>query len=194
MKHREAEDGLKLAVSVGHRRDIALGDLDLRPQLAPQPFAIARLQLQHLERSQPRRQATRRGPQAGAHLQHPPAQVKSIQAPGYELALDPALPAPRGANQVVDSVHGPCTVATARAAAPSWRPTKPMPSPRVALTFTRATSTPIASASFRRIASRWGARAGRSMTTVASTWTTSCPRSLSRLTVARRSSIESASR
>lgn len=46
------------------------------------------------------------------------------------------------------------TVATASAATPSSRPTKPMPSPVEALTFTLAGSSPSASASVERIAAR----------------------------------------
>ena len=60
---------------------------------------------------------------------------------------------------------------TARAAAPSSRPTKPIFSPVVNLTFTL----PSTLASDSRIASRCGASFGRSSTTVASTWSTAQP-------------------
>ena len=61
------------------------------------------------------------------------------------------------------------SVATAIAAMPSPRPTKPMPSLVVNLTFTEPTGTPRAPASRSRIASRWGPSLGASAMTVAST-------------------------
>src|SRR6185312_12339529 len=63
------------------------------------------------------------------------------------------------------------SVATANAATPSPRPTKPIPSPVVALTLTYSGWTPSAPARLARIFSRCGASFGFSITTVESTLT-----------------------
>ena len=67
--------------------------------------------------------------------------------------------------------------ATASAASPSPRPVKPSLSVVVARTFTRPGSTPIASASFARIASRSGAILGSSPTSTQSAFASSKPAS-----------------
>ena len=98
-------------------------------------------------------------------------------------ALRSAFPAPpRPATRSLtvgdrsDATVSAMDVATAIAAAPSPRPTKPMRSPVVAFTLTRSGAIPSASASRSRIASRCGASFGRSSTTVASTLPISWPR------------------
>ena len=84
------------------------------------------------------------------------------------------------------------SVATAIAATPSRRPTKPMPSPVVALTLTRSGSTAMARASPVRIASRCGASFGRSSMTVLSTCSIAKPCRSSSPAIERSRTIESA--
>ena len=75
----------------------------------------------------------------------------------------------------VDGLHGAPRQPTASAAAPSPRPTKPIPSPVVALTFTCPGAIPSAVANRARIASRYGPSFGCSSITVASTCTIASP-------------------
>src|SRR5580693_10008095 len=112
VEHRETDGGGEGCVLERHLGRVCLDYVRALAEVAAQPFAVTRLELDHAQPPRPAGEHARGCAKSRPDLEHVIAQFEVGERPWDQLALDPAAPPARGTDQCVDTIHR-ITVASA---------------------------------------------------------------------------------